>query len=107
MTSIYAICYTRGPKWHVGKSIFEQPLQEHLAYMKGLRACGSLLLGGPFVDDLGGLVVVSAGSLAAADHMAAGDPAVREGLMVASVHPWKLLAGEVALGTQADGVDRA
>ena len=101
MNPIFAICYRRGPNWVEGKKISEQPLQKHLAYMNALRASGSLLLGGPFVDDQGGLVIVSALDTDEAVRLAADDPAIHTGVMLADVHPWKVLAGEAALTGQA------
>jgi uncharacterized protein len=101
MNSIYAICYRRGPAWVTGKSVFDQPLQPHLAYMKGLRQQGRLLLAGPFVDDEGGLVVVRAADIEAARQVADDDPAIHSGVMTASVHPWKVLAGEALLSASA------
>lgn len=102
MNSTFAICYSRGPSWVTGKSVFEQPLQAHLAYMKTLRVQGRLLLGGPFLDDEGGLVVVSAAGIDEANQIASDDPAIRAGVMVAKAHPWKILAGEsILIGSPA------
>ncbi len=97
MNSIFAICYSRGPNWVTGKPVFERPLQAHLAYMKTLRSQGRLLLEGPFIDDQGGLVVVIATGLDATAQAVADDPAIRCSVMVATAHPWKVLAGEAML----------
>jgi uncharacterized protein YciI len=94
MNNAYVLCYRRGPAWVAGKTVFEQPLKEHLAYMMSLKACGTLVLGGPFLDDTGGLVVVESDTLQAAQALAQGDPAIRDRVMVAEVHPWKIMAGD-------------
>ena len=97
MNSIFAVCYSRGPNWVKGKSVFEQPLQAHLAYMKAPHAQGRLLLGGPFLNDEGGLVVVRVAGIDEANQIASDDPAIRAGVMMTRAHPWKLLAGETML----------
>lgn len=95
MNQPFVIYYRRGPAWVDGKTIFEQPLQGHLAYMKQLVAAGTLKLGGPFTDDCGGLLVVDAADLGEAQSLFEADPAVRDRIMVAQAHPWKLLAGSL------------
>ncbi len=93
MDQAFVICYRRGPAWLDGRTVFEQPLQAHLAYMKSLRAAGTLKLGGPFIDDCGGLIVVDAAGADEARAIYEADPAVRDRVMVAEAHPWKLMAG--------------
>lgn len=90
---LFVIYYRRGPAWVEGKTVFEQPLAAHLAYMKQLAATGTLLRGGPFADDLGGLVVVRVADKAAAEAVLESDPAVRDQVMVAEAHPWNLMVG--------------
>lgn len=99
MHQYFVICYRRGPAWIEGKTVFEQPLQAHLAYMKTLRAESTLILGGPFIDDTGGLIVVDARNLPEANAILEKDPAVRDCLMIAEAHPWKLMAGEELLNS--------
>lgn len=92
MKQAHVLYYRRGPAWLDGRSVFEQPLQAHLAYMRQLKADQVLTLGGPFTDDTGGLVVVQAESVSAARALADADPAVKDGVMVVEVHPWKVLS---------------
>jgi uncharacterized protein YciI len=61
--------------------------------MRSLQALGTLVLGGPFLDDAGGLIVVRAEDADEARTLLQADPAVQEGVMVAEAHPWKLMAG--------------
>jgi len=93
MKQTFAIHYRCGPAWLAGKSVFEQPLQAHLAYMRALVASKTLIFGGPFLDDSGGLIVVDVASPQDASKLAQNDPAVLEQIMVAEAHPWKLMAG--------------
>jgi uncharacterized protein YciI len=91
MKSTFAIQYAPGPAWFAGKPIAEQPLKEHLAYLKGLYQAGHLVMGGPFTDNSGGLVVLEADQETDAQTMAANDPAVINGILTAKVRPWRLL----------------
>lgn len=93
MKQPYVIYYRRGSAWLNGRTVFEQPLQDHRAYMQSLAAAGTLRLGGPFTDDSGGMVVIDADGAAEAQAIMEGDPAVRDRVMAAEAHPWKLLAG--------------
>jgi catechol 2,3-dioxygenase-like lactoylglutathione lyase family enzyme/uncharacterized protein YciI len=80
--------YARGPKWLPGKSFREQPLREHGAYMLKLFREGKLRDGGPFLDDDGGLTVFLAKDEAEARALLAADPAIRDGVFTARLHPW-------------------
>jgi uncharacterized protein YciI len=96
MQTIFALCYRPGPAWVAGKTVFEQPLKAHRAYMQSLVDAGRVVLGGPYSDDTGGLVAIEADSRAAAAQIAAGDPAVKDGVMQADVHPWLIVGGSAA-----------
>ena len=96
MQTIFALCYRPGPAWLADKPVFEQPLREHRSYMRSLLDAGSIVLGGPYSDDTGGFVALEADSHEAALEIAAGDPAVRDGVMLADVHPWVILGGRAA-----------
>lgn len=93
MRQPFVLFYRHGPAWEAGKSVYQQALQEHLAYMKSLVRSGDVVLGGPFADDCGGMVVVKADNLEQARGIMAADPAVRASIMVAEAHPWHLMAG--------------
>lgn len=88
----FVLLYRPGPAWLAGRSVFEQPLAEHLAYMRSLLAQESLMFGGPFLDDSGGVIAIDAASMADAMAVRDADPAVRDGVMLADVRPWKPLA---------------
>jgi uncharacterized protein YciI len=91
MTRRFVCLYSRGPQWMADKSVFEQALAPHVEYMKGLARAGTLLAAGPFLDDTGGLAIVSAESLDAARALFLKDPAVESRVMAADVRPWKPL----------------
>ena len=88
--------YARGPKWLLGKSIHEQPLEAHFAYMEKLQSSNVLILGGPFKDDEGALAIIEATDLAEAQLVFDADPGVIQEIFSVVVHPWfATVAGEV------------
>ena len=87
----FVVIHRPGPAWQPGVDFREQPgVMEHVGHYAGLHADGKLELGGPFLtDDAGGMMVatsdVSEEELAA---FAGSDPAVASGLLEFEVRPW-------------------
>jgi uncharacterized protein YciI len=86
----YLVIYRPGPAWLVGKSVLEQPLKEHGKYMLSLYIKGSMKLAGPLTDDAGGAVLLAVADESEAKMIVAADPAVKSGIFVYEMHPWKL-----------------
>lgn len=86
----YLVLYRPGPAWLRGKSIMEQPLKEHGKYMLSLYIRGSMKLAGPLTDNAGGAVLLEVANEAAAKAIVTNDPAVKSGVFVYEIHPWKL-----------------
>lgn len=86
----YLVLYRPGPKWLAGKSVMEQPLKDHGKYMLSLYVKGSMKLAGPLTDDAGGAVLLEVSNEAEAKATVANDPAVKSGVFVCEMHPWKL-----------------
>ena len=86
----YLVIYRPGPAWLVGKSVLEQPLKEHGKYMLGLYIKGSMKLAGPLTDDAGGAVLLAVADESEAKAIVTADPAVKSGIFVYEMHPWKL-----------------
>jgi uncharacterized protein YciI len=86
----YLVIYRRGPAWLAGKSVMEQPLKEHGKYMLSLYMKGSMKLAGPLTDNAGGAVLLEVSDEAEAKAIVANDPAVKSGIFVYEMHPWKL-----------------
>lgn len=84
----YPVLYRPGPAWLTGKSVMEQPLKEHGKYMLSLYIKGSMKLAGPLTDNAGGAVLLEVANEAKA--IVANDPAVKSGVFVYEMHPWKL-----------------
>ena len=86
----YLVLYRPGPTWLTGKSVMEQPLKEHGKYMLSLYIKGSMKLAGPLTDNAGGAVLLEVSNEAEAKAIVTNDPAVKSGVFVYEMHPWKL-----------------
>jgi uncharacterized protein YciI len=86
----YLVLYRPGPAWLTGKSVMEQPLKEHGKYMLSLYINGSMKLAGPLTDNAGGAVLLEVSNEAEAKAIVTNDPAVKGGVFVFEMHPWKL-----------------
>jgi uncharacterized protein YciI len=68
----------------------ERILEAHFDHLKEALADGRLVLAGPCLDAAFGIVVFRADSEAEATAFMRGDPAVKEGLMTATLHPFRV-----------------
>jgi uncharacterized protein YciI len=67
----------------------DQPgIGEHVEYMRIFLDEGILILGGPFLDDSGGMAVYELPDADIANAKATKDPAVQSGLLNVKVLPW-------------------
>ena len=86
---MFVVIYTPGPAWLHGKSVTEQPFfREHGRYMQRLFANGQIIMGGPFLDDQGGLGIIDVTNEAQACEIVAHDPAVLAKVFQPHLHPW-------------------
>lgn len=85
---VFLFQYRLGPNWNPSASLREQ-LGPHAAYMGELAAARRLIAAGPYADAHGGgMAIVRAENLAAAQAMLAADPAIVSGVFAADVRPW-------------------
>jgi uncharacterized protein YciI len=85
----FVLMHTPGPAWNRSKGFKDQPgIEKHVAYMQGFSAQGKILLGGPFLDDSGGMMIADVPTLEEARAIADGDPTVKSGLLVVTIKPW-------------------
>src|SRR4029450_11198789 len=91
----YLVIYRPGPEWLTGKSVMEQPVKEHGKYMLSLYIKGSMRLAGPLTDNAGGAVLLDVSDEGEAKAIVANDPAVKSGIFVYEMHPWKLQPWDV------------
>jgi len=90
----FLVIYRPGPAWLQGKPVSEQPLKEHGKYLLSLYAKGTMKSAGPFTDDAGGAVVLEAADLQEAKAMVLEDPAVKTGVFLYELHPWRPVTWE-------------
>jgi aminoglycoside 6'-N-acetyltransferase I len=65
-------------------------LSEHFAHLKLMVEAGRAILAGPCLDQTFGIVIVRANSLEEARSLMQADPAVRNGVMSAELHPFRV-----------------
>lgn len=85
MTNTYIAHYEPGPEWLEGKTLKDQPLNAHVDYLIRLHGDGKVSMGGPFGDGSGGIVVFVADDINEVNNLVSLDPAISEGILVASV----------------------
>lgn len=91
MAQVYhVVLHTPGPKWNPELGFREQEgVRDHVNHYAQLHQEGKLHMGGPFLDDRGGMMVaVPSVTREELDAFAAADPAVSAGLLRYEVVPW-------------------
>lgn len=89
-SSYFVVVLERGPNWLAGKTASQQPLGEHGRYLQRLMVTGKLVLAGPFLDEQGGFILLTVSSLAEAQQIENQDPAIRNGILRPTVHPFSI-----------------
>jgi uncharacterized protein YciI len=85
----FALMHTPGPAWDHAKGFRDQTgIAAHVGYMSGVFDQKQLVLGGPFLDESGGMMILDVATLEDAQAIANGDPTVKAGLLVVAVKPW-------------------
>ena len=87
----YVIVHSPGSKWKPGVPIFEQQgVHDHIAHFRKLLADGKLHMGGPFLDECTGGMMIPAEGLGEPEivEFANADPAVAAGLLKVAVRQW-------------------
>jgi len=102
---MFAVIYTPGPAWLEGKSLTEQPFyREHGRYMKRFFAEKRLIMGGPFLDNQGGLGILDGGHAAQAREIFEQDPAVLARVFQPHLHPWHTVFNQYKAQSAQSGV---
>ena len=92
MEKSFVAYYEPGPKWLEGKPLKDQPLRGHVDYLLGMHEQGTLIMGGPLKDGSGGLVIFEAGNVGEVEEILSSDPAIVDGILVASIKEWSRIA---------------
>jgi uncharacterized protein len=92
MKNTFIILWTPGPAWVPGKTVREQPhWAAHATVMDQLLENGTVVLGGPFADATGSLVIVEAENEHEVADLFARDPFVVHEIFVPSLRKQWLL----------------
>src|SRR5215213_1344519 len=87
----FVVVHRPGPKWQTGVD-FREPdgVSEHVQHYLKLHEQGRLELGGPFLlQDAGGMMVATKDvSQEELETFAAADPAIQTGLLIYEIRPW-------------------
>jgi uncharacterized protein YciI len=101
---LFVIVHHRGPAWRGGDPYLDQPgIDGHIGFMRTLSERDLLVLGGPYLDGdaesgIVGMAIVRVPDAAAAEALAAEDPTVAGGTIVARVRPWRAVMGSALSG---------
>jgi uncharacterized protein len=92
MKNTFVIQWAPGPAWAAGKTVREQAYwDEHAEFMDRLFENGTVILGGPFSDGTGSLVIVEAEELSEVTTLIANDPfVVHQIFALRSLKQWQL-----------------
>lgn len=75
---------------YTGKGAIKDSARLHASYLKSLDEKGQLVLGGPFSDFKGGIVIVKAESYEEAKKVAELEPCVKEGFESYEIRKWEV-----------------
>lgn len=83
----FVFIYTMEAAWK-GKPLSEMPFAEHSRYVEKLAKEKKLLVGGPFKDLSGAILIIQADSEAEARQIMENDPIVKDKVVKAEIHAW-------------------
>jgi uncharacterized protein len=82
-TTLFLLFQKPGPSWVPGRPTREQPLwDEHAAFVDRLFDGGRIVLGGPYADYSGALLVVQAADAEEVRNLFREDPWAKNGILV-------------------------
>jgi uncharacterized protein YciI len=92
MKNTFVVISSAGQKRDHSKSTREQPLwDEHAAFIDELVADGFILMGGPFVEEGGSMLIVNADDEGEVQEKLKGDPWMKHGVLkLESIKRWQI-----------------
>jgi uncharacterized protein YciI len=92
MRNAFVVISCAGPKRDLSKDTRQQPLwDEHAAFIDQLVAEGFVLMGGPFIDEAGAMLIVNAGDENEVREKLKNDPWMKYGVLkLESVKRWQI-----------------
>jgi hypothetical protein len=88
MKKCFLVFFNPGPAWTEGRSIFEQPLDDHVDFIHSLYEQGKVAMAGPFADGAGGMTILMAESQGEARALIDQDPDVIRGILRPEIRQW-------------------
>ena len=89
-----------GPTWKGGPPEEQPGWDEHAAFVDGLVECGTMVMGGPFADYSGSMILLENAGEADARQIAARDPFIANGVFVLEdVRAWNVYVDELTRPT--------
>ena len=85
----FVVMYGKGPSW---SETPETPdvVQGHIAHQHAQLEAGKLVMGGPFLDEPGGMAIFKVESRDELDAILNGDPAVSAGFYAVEAKAWRI-----------------
>ena len=88
-TVYFVLFHSPGENWVDSLPFREQPgVIEHVKYMSMFMESKKLVMGGPFLDDSGGMMIYKCDSMEEAQEIANEDPCIKNGLLEVKVKQW-------------------
>jgi uncharacterized protein YciI len=87
----FVVIHKPGPNWKPGIPALEQAgLQQHVEHFRKLLDAGQLAMGGPFMDDASGGMMIPEPSISEEEmrNFANEDPTAKSGLLKFEIRPW-------------------
>jgi hypothetical protein len=88
MKKLVLVFFSPGAAWIEGKSIFEQPLDDHVSFIDQLYREGKVMMAGPLRDGTGGLTIMTVESEAEARELIERDPDVMREILRPEIREW-------------------
>ena len=89
--SLFTVIYKPGPRWIAGRHFHEQEgVIDHRNFLAERHAAGDLLVGGPFLDDSGGIAIYEASTNEDLIELLRQDKTIAGQLMTYELHPCAL-----------------
>jgi uncharacterized protein YciI len=90
--SVFVVIHKSGPKWKAGVSFRDQEgVGAHIIHYRKWYEEGKIQLGGPYLDNSGGMMITVPGlSVDDVEAFAKADPSVDAGLLTYEIKPWMI-----------------
>ncbi|HEY3675245.1 MAG TPA: YciI family protein [Candidatus Tumulicola sp.] len=90
--------YRPGPRWNREESLFDQEdINDHRDFLSARFEDKTLVIGGPFLDNSGGISIFRHSSQAELEKLLHSDPTIETGLQIYEIHPCALPFAPVEL----------